>query len=79
MIAEALLLQPSLGDLSVSLCARSEKTNFVPFIVPTIALLAGIRIYLGCGHALRLFVGDVFTNGSIDIDEKVFDVGRKHR
>jgi len=76
MVFESLLFQPRFCHLAMFIGTACKKCNNVAFIVPFVDDLQGVRIYLRSQHPFRLFIGDIITNRSIDIDEKIFHVVR---
>ena len=72
MILESVLVQPSLSDFTVLLCSRGEKRDDVPLVMPLVKRLERILKWRASRHSLRLFVGHIFCDGPIDVDQIIF-------
>ena len=47
------------------------------FIVPLVQRFQGIWKRLARGHALRLFVGNIFRDGAVDVNQVILDAIRQ--
>lgn len=79
MIPESLLGQPRFGYLSVMFGSSCEEAYPMSFIVPCVDRLYRIWECFGRDHSIRLLIGDVLTDGPIDINEIVLDSVLKDR
>lgn len=73
VVLEAPALEPGFGDFPQILGSTRKKGDDMPFVVPSVAGFQGIGVMSAVFHALRLLVGNVFANGSIDVDQVIFD------
>lgn len=71
---EIMPFQPLFCDLPVLLRPGGEEGYDVPIFVPLVEDLQSIPVGLACGHPLRLFVGDVIADGSVDVYEVILDL-----
>lgn len=75
MVFEAVSVEPFFGDGAVFFGARGKESNDMPFVVPFVDKIEGIRIGEAGAHSFRLLIGYVITDGTIDINQKIFDPG----
>jgi len=73
VVLEAPALEPGFGDFPQILRSARKKGDNMPFIVPAVAGFQGIGVMSAVFHALRLLVGYVIADGSIDVDQVIFD------
>lgn len=73
MVLEAPALEPGFGDIPQILRSARKKGDNMSFIIPAVAGFQGIGVMSAVFHALRLLVGYVIADGSIDVDQVIFD------
>ena len=75
VVLEPMPVEPFFRDGAVGFGAGSEKGNDMAFFMPLIDVFECIRIRQASAHSLRFFIGNIITDGSININKKVFDPG----
>lgn len=79
MVKKSVLIQPRLGHCAMLFCTRSEKCDDVPVCVPLIQCLQSIRKRHASGHALRLLIGYVVCDCSVNVNHIILHLRRELR
>lgn len=74
MVFETILIEPLFRDLAVFFGPGSKISDDVSFLVPFVEDAEGIRIRQYGNHPFWLLVGNVITNGSVDIYQEILDI-----
>ena len=69
VILETVLFQPRLGDLGVLTQTTGEESDDMTFFVPAIDDFDHVGKDLSGRHPFGLFIGDVLTHGTVDVDK----------
>lgn len=78
VVFKTVFVQPLFCDFAVRFGAAGEEINNVALIEPTVDHCQSIGVRQHGAHTLWFFVRHVVADGTININEKVFDVGRQY-
>jgi hypothetical protein len=72
MIFESVGFEPILGHLSLFFGPGSEKSDYVPKLIPAVDLFFGSRYLKSASHPFGFFVGYILANDAVDVDYEIF-------
>jgi hypothetical protein len=78
VVGESMVGKPLLGNHSVFFSPAREEGYDLSLCVPRFNRFKCVRVNVGGRHALWFLVRNIVANGSVNVDEVVFDVLWQH-